>query len=241
MQLATRAIQSRLRKKEDIFNAYVKAIEKVHQDHYALNVAAQQDAAQITPTPAKKIVLLIGSHKGLCGAFNERLFVFFKRAVPISWLTDVITVGSQPFQFLTAQGIQPKHHFDHFTSTTITTIAQELTLIISAAMPVELIVVSNKSRTFFLQQPYLQEITVNAPCESDNISALLSRLKLQSSILQALYNSLIAEQSARFLSMDNATRNAEDILTQAKIDYNKLRQTLVTRELLELTNSFLKE
>jgi ATP synthase F1 gamma subunit len=109
------------------------------------------------------------------------------------------------------------------------------------AAPVEVIVISNTSRTFFLQQPRLLEIPVVIPRENDGINAVLFRLKLQSTIIQFLYDSLLAEQSARFLSMDSATRNAEEVLAQAKIDYNKLRQTLVTRELLELSNSFLPE
>lgn len=242
MQLATRAIQSRLRKKEEIFKAYAKALTTIEQQHASLQTPLKQTDTDNTPAPAyNKIVLLIGSHKGLCGAFNERLFAFFRRNVATTWLTHVIAVGSQASQFLAAQNIRLEHHFDHFTNATITAIAQQLLTIITKAAPIELVVVSNTSRTFFLQQPRILTISVTAPQETDGIDALIFRLKLQSTIIQFLYDSLIAEQSARFLSMDNATRNAEEILAQAKIDYNKLRQTLVTRELLELTNSFLKE
>jgi F-type H+-transporting ATPase subunit gamma len=74
----------------------------------------------------------------------------------------------------------------------------------------------------------LQESTTKA-------IAYLSRLQLQGKIMHILYESLLAEQSARFLSMDAATRNAEEALLHAQREYNTARQARVTQELLELT------
>ena len=52
-----------------------------------------------------------------------------------------------------------------------------------------------------------------------------------------LIESLMAEQSARFLSMDAATKNATSVLDRLKLQCNKLRQTLITREVAELSRS----
>jgi len=52
-----------------------------------------------------------------------------------------------------------------------------------------------------------------------------------------LAESLIAEQSARFLSMDAATKNAASALEKLKLQCNKLRQTLITREVAELSRT----
>ncbi len=52
-----------------------------------------------------------------------------------------------------------------------------------------------------------------------------------------LAESLIAEQSARFLSMDAATKNASSALEKLKLQCNKLRQTLITREVAELSRT----
>ena len=57
-------------------------------------------------------------------------------------------------------------------------------------------------------------------------------------IQAALYESLLSEQSARFLSMDAATQNAQNLLNKMKLEYNKLRQANITRELTELSASF---
>jgi len=52
-----------------------------------------------------------------------------------------------------------------------------------------------------------------------------------------LIESLMSEQSARFVSMDAATKNASSVLDKLKLQCNKLRQTLITREVAELSRS----
>ena len=66
----------------------------------------------------------------------------------------------------------------------------------------------------------------------------LSYEYLRSCIYIAFFQSLHAEQSARFISMDNATRNAETFLTSMKSHYNKMRQAKITKELAELSGAF---
>lgn len=50
-----------------------------------------------------------------------------------------------------------------------------------------------------------------------------------------LYQALISEYAARFVAMDNATTNAENYLETLTLQFNKLRQTLITREVSELS------
>ena len=57
---------------------------------------------------------------------------------------------------------------------------------------------------------------------------------------QALFQSLLAEHAARFISMDSSTRNAKDMLESLQLNYNKLRQAKITRELTELSSFFLQ-
>lgn len=52
-----------------------------------------------------------------------------------------------------------------------------------------------------------------------------------------LTESLISEQSARFISMDAATKNATSALDRLKLQCNKLRQSLITREVAELSRT----
>ena len=52
-----------------------------------------------------------------------------------------------------------------------------------------------------------------------------------------LLESMIAEAAARFISMDSSTRNAKNMLDSTKLQYNKLRQAKITKELIELSSS----
>jgi F-type H+-transporting ATPase subunit gamma len=74
-----------------------------------------------------------------------------------------------------------------------------------------------------------------------NPSDILDDLALQyltATMYRLLFQSLLAEQAARFISMDNATRNAKQLLEDTQLQYNKLRQAKITRELTELSASF---
>jgi F-type H+-transporting ATPase subunit gamma len=53
-------------------------------------------------------------------------------------------------------------------------------------------------------------------------------------IYQVLQNAKASEQSARMVSMKSATDNAEDLIRDLTLEYNKLRQGNITQELLEI-------
>ncbi|MBO0799871.1 MAG: F0F1 ATP synthase subunit gamma, partial [Blastocatellia bacterium] len=53
-------------------------------------------------------------------------------------------------------------------------------------------------------------------------------------IYQVLLNAKASEQSARMVSIKNATDNAENLIQDLTLEYNKLRQGNITRELLEI-------
>ena len=55
-----------------------------------------------------------------------------------------------------------------------------------------------------------------------------------SEIFQMLLNSQASEQGARMTSMDNATRNAADMIGKLTLKYNRLRQSAITTELVEI-------
>lgn len=55
-----------------------------------------------------------------------------------------------------------------------------------------------------------------------------------SEAFQVLINSQAAEHGARMTSMDNATRNAKDMISKLTLKYNRIRQTAITTELTEI-------
>jgi F-type H+-transporting ATPase subunit gamma len=55
-------------------------------------------------------------------------------------------------------------------------------------------------------------------------------------VWRALLESNASEQGARMVAMDSATNNAEDLLKELKLKYNRARQDAITKELIEITS-----
>jgi F-type H+-transporting ATPase subunit gamma len=53
-------------------------------------------------------------------------------------------------------------------------------------------------------------------------------------IYRALLDSAAGEQGARMTAMDNATRNAGDMINRLTLNYNRQRQANITKELIEI-------
>ena len=53
-------------------------------------------------------------------------------------------------------------------------------------------------------------------------------------IWRYLLESYAAEQAARMTAMDNATQNAMDVIEQLQMQYNKARQSAITKEILDI-------
>ena len=70
--------------------------------------------------------------------------------------------------------------------------------------------------------------------EEDEILADLLPRNLAVQIFQALLESAASEHGARMTAMDNATRNAGDMIDNLTLTYNRTRQAFITKELIEI-------
>jgi F-type H+-transporting ATPase subunit gamma len=71
------------------------------------------------------------------------------------------------------------------------------------------------------------------PDEEDILSALLPR-NVAIQIFRALLENAASEQGSRMSAMDNATRNAGDMIKKQTTIYNRSRQAMITKELIEI-------
>lgn len=65
------------------------------------------------------------------------------------------------------------------------------------------------------------------------LNALCARY-IEAQVRGAILENAACEQAARMLAMKNATDNAGDIIEKLKLDYNKVRQAMITQELAEI-------
>jgi F-type H+-transporting ATPase subunit gamma len=107
-------------------------------------------------------------------------------------------------------------------------------------------------RSALVQEPVGQQIIPVPPAEADAagttaslaaveyepdqdeiLAALLPR-NVAVQIFRALLENAASEQGSRMTAMDNATRNAGDMINRLTIQYNRTRQAAITKELIEI-------
>ena len=71
------------------------------------------------------------------------------------------------------------------------------------------------------------------PAEDEILATLLPR-NISVQVFRALLENAASEQGARMSSMDNATRNAGEMIRKQTIVYNRTRQAQITKELIEI-------
>jgi F-type H+-transporting ATPase subunit gamma len=71
------------------------------------------------------------------------------------------------------------------------------------------------------------------PDELDILAELLPR-NISVQVFRALLENAASEQGARMSAMDNATRNAGEMIRKQTITYNRTRQAMITKELIEI-------
>ena len=204
----------------------------------------------------KRAVILIAADRGLCGALNNNLFRLAEQFDPTT--TVFITAGKKAAQFVARAHRQSVAHFEYTDNPrypdaqAIAACARDLFL----KREVDQIqVLATRFINTLTQQPlcldYLPVGEVKIPGlpplgeEGSRIEAvfepgpaavmgyLLSHY-LDIFIYQVLLDAKASEQSARMVSMKNATDNADSLVRTLTLEYNKLRQGNITTEMLEI-------
>ena len=208
----------------------------------------------------KRAVILVGSDKGLCGALNSNLFRLAGRYDPHA--TAFITAGRKASQFVARTRRELVAEFPYgdsprfAESRAIAAMARDLFLK-GEVDAVEL--VATRFVNTLVQQPLALDLLPigdiagieipNMPRPEDaaadpreflfepnveEIIELLLTQYLNIVVHVALLNAKASEQSARMVSMNNATDNAAEMIKDLTLEYNKLRQGRITQELLEI-------
>ena len=208
----------------------------------------------------KRAVILVAADKGLCGALNSNLFRLAAQFDPESTL--FIAAGRKAAQFVAATRRQLVGEFPYADAPqfpearAIAAFARDLFLKKEVD---EVRIVATRFVNTLIQNPLSLEFLpvgevngVKIPgaepedefaaepgeylFEPDPQSVLgfLRSHYLNIYIYQVLLNAKASEQSARMVSMKTATDNADSLIKDLTLEYNKLRQGNITRELLEI-------
>jgi F-type H+-transporting ATPase subunit gamma len=265
MRLISMSLYSKLEKINIPINYYEKIIKTLFEE-ISLIINKEQNPILFPKDVlnTNPLIILISSTKGFCGSFNAELFRFFRRNFFLEEHQKpfFITIGHKAKQFLEQEKLgRSLYNFDTLKTTNYLFITNEITKIIMGNENnfSSITAYSNFFKNFFIQNP---KKTILTPFELDKknlhkeqqkrilddnliwegnkneIVNFIALKYLRTKILNLLFQSLYSEQASRFLAMENATSNADKFLEKLTLEYNKSRQSLITKELLELSASF---
>jgi len=196
--------------------------------------------ANISRGTRNRLLALTGENKNakiLCigRKGREQLKTEFKNAI----VDTYEGIGKAGVQFEEAQGVAVKiiemfeaGEFDVCSiiyNKFISAITQEVTL--RQIIPVQLADEDDETETAVETGP--SAIYEFEPSEEEILAKLLpSNLNVQ--VFRALLESSASEHGARMSAMDNATRNAGEMIDDLSITYNRTRQAKITSELIEI-------
>lgn len=212
----------------------------------------------------KVLLIVMTSDRGLCGAFNSNISKMVRLALQTKYAKQkaagnvhLLCIGKKGYESLRKEsGLQINiDHLDLFNHLSFegSSAISEWVLAEFIAKNYDVVEVyynqfKNQITQVATVEQYLpiQKLDVNEeketkskpdfiyqPNQADIIAELVPKI-LKTRFFRFLLDSNASEHGARMTSMDNATNNAEELLRNLTISYNRVRQAAITTEITEI-------
>ena len=234
---------------------YSEKIQQVIADLAALPGTDRALHPLLQRRPVSRIAIVhITPDRGLCGGLNANLnrmagSFILEQSVPAT----LISVGRKGLDFMIRSGRDIRAEFIQLGDRPglLDTLAISNIIIGDYASGVVDLVYLVYARfiSTMVQKPVLQQLLPVEPAsiptaqnvdyiyEPDPAAVLDSLLPrfVEMQVYHAILESIASEQSARMVAMRNATENANELIGELTLLYNKARQEMITTELLDIT------
>jgi F-type H+-transporting ATPase subunit gamma len=240
---------------------YAKEILKVIAD---ISITQRVSHPLLNPVENPKNVLLvvITSDRGLCGGFNANINKFamnyYLENKSKYQKMDILSVGRKASDFFKKRHVHPTR--------TILNLAREISYDMAADVAKELMENFTKGHydaVYLIYNEFKSAISQNVVCERllpidvseshltdagmtspdlifepapEEIIDELLKKHFAIQVYRCLSESVAAEHGARMAAMENATKNAGEMISTLTLTYNKMRQAAITTELIEITS-----
>ena len=238
-------------------NAY-KMLTKLHSEGVLKNEELFK-SSNAAPT----LVILFSADRGLCGGFNSSVYKKFKSAIHLISkdkknfycfpmgkkaqsflhknyevrLFDSITVDDK-FDFLAinelAKALWKKNREGEIGSIQLvyTTFKNVINVepVIESVLPIS----SKNNEDDIKQNKAITNAITEVEPKPNKIFDDLFQFFIASRLLHAYTQSQVSEHAARMSAMDSATRNADEMVDDLRLKYNRTRQSIITKELIEI-------
>jgi F-type H+-transporting ATPase subunit gamma len=208
--------------------------------------------------PAEKIgIMVLTGDRGMCGSFNTNIM---RRAQIVmdenpGTAIRMITVGKRGTEFYTRRQAdvieKMAGFFNHLEFLHAVRLGQSVIDRFVAGDLDRVLVVYNEFKSAIQQNVIVEQLLpivpdphdenvytsdiIYEPSEPEILDTVLP-LYVKVQVWRILLESFAAEMGARMTAMENATRNAQELIESLTLTYNKVRQAAITREILEVVS-----
>jgi F-type H+-transporting ATPase subunit gamma len=206
------------------------------------------------------LCLVLTADRGLCGGFNSNICKLaktqFKKILNENKKLKIITVGSKGLDQIRrdyGKYVIKKFSFKDKKKITFTEaeiVGNEIINLFNNNEFDKCILFYNNFKNVITQIPQAQQIIPAEnkistedkkeitsyefePDEDEILEDLLPK-NISTQVFKAFLENAASEQGSRMTAMDNATRNAGDLVDKLTINYNRSRQASITKELIEI-------
>ena len=198
-------------------------------------------------------VIHVSTDRGLCGGLNANMnrrtaSFILEQSLPV----NLVTVGRKGRDFMSRYGRDIRAEFtqlgDKPSLVDTTPIARVVIDDYTNKLTDEIYLAYTQFITTIIQRPVLWKLLPIEPAKTEHVesvdyiyepspSAVMGELLpryVEMQIYHAILESIASEQSIRMVAMRNATDNANEMIEDLTLSYNKARQELITKELLDI-------
>lgn len=208
----------------------------------------------------KVLLVVVSSDRGLCGAFNSSVFKYTRSLIASQYAEveasgnlQIMPIGKKSLEYFSKRGYNVISEYGHLIEKLNFDSAREAAEAVMEDFQqgtfdkVEIIYneFKNVATQIVRNEPFLPIAEDQASDESAEVDYLFEPSKdfifsdlLPKSLKIQFYKSLLesnaSEHGARMTAMDKATENADELLKDLRLTYNRTRQAAITKEILEI-------
>lgn len=231
---------------------YYNSLEKIVQDlYFALK---NYENPFLEQNPVDKLgIVVVTADRGLCGSFNTNII---KRTLEIinqhhELEIELFPIGRKGWDFFNKRGYKiKKYHINLFQKldfSVVPLIVKELTSSFLEKRVDRWMLIYNEFKSPVQQNIVLEDFLpikldvseasevdyIFEPSKEEILTYLIPKF-LETKIWKMLLESNAAEHGARMTAMENATENANEMISTLTLHYNRARQAAITKEIAEI-------
>ncbi|MDR1594666.1 MAG: ATP synthase F1 subunit gamma [Prevotellaceae bacterium] len=251
---------AKLHKAQASLNAFLFYKNNIISTFYDLiNSLSETNIPLMTKNTGTKKVLIVSfsSNTGLCGAFNsnaiKKTAEVIERYSAESYNVALYTIGKKIYDgFSQNKNIAleniPPEIYDHQSYTKVSEVAEKIITMYLNKEVDEVVMVYNRFKnilTQYIAEKKLLPLTdgnghkdsypdyIMEPDKETLVQTLAPQI-VKLMLYETFLESMVAEYGARSSAMQAATDNANDLLGELSTQYNKVRQSAITGELIDI-------